>query len=325
MKQFNKILVIQTAFIGDAILASSLLEKLHHRFPNAQISILLRKGNESLYNHHPFLKEVFVWDKSENKLKNLFALLKTIRKKKFDVIVNCHRHTSSGFLTGFSGAKYTAGYKQNPFSFLFNTTIKHVIGDGRHEVERYNELIEDITDKEIFKPKLYPSVENENNTKQFKVGRYVCMAPSSVWFTKQLPKQKWIELCNKTEADTTIYLLGAAGDTLLCEEIKKNSVHKNIQILSGKISFLDSCSLMRDAQMNYVNDSAPLHLASSVNAPVTAYFCSTVPEFGFTPLSDNRKIIEVKEKLDCRPCGLHGFKVCPKGHFKCGNGIEERE
>ena len=29
--------------------------------------------------------------------------------------------------------------------------------------------------------------------------------------------------------------------------------------------------------------------------------------------------IQIEENLDCRPCGLHGHKECPKGHFKCGN------
>jgi heptosyltransferase-2 len=78
---------------------------------------------------------------------------------------------------------------------------------------------------------------------------------------------------------------------------------------------------MKYAKMNYVNDSAPLHLASSVNAPVTAFFCSTVPAFGFGPLSDQSKVIEVKE-LYCKPCGLHGYKSCPEGHFKCGLEID---
>jgi ADP-heptose:LPS heptosyltransferase len=43
---------------------------------------------------------------------------------------------------------------------------------------------------------------------------------------------------------------------------------------------------MKDAAMNYVNDSAPMHFASAVNAPVTAVYCSTIPAFGFGPLSD---------------------------------------
>ena len=118
MPAFKNILIIQTAFIGDAILASSLVEKLHVRFPDAGISILVRKGNESIYEGHPFLKETLVWNKKENKFKNLFQLLGKIRKNKYDVIINCHRFASSGFLTAFSGANHTAGYKENLFSFL---------------------------------------------------------------------------------------------------------------------------------------------------------------------------------------------------------------
>jgi heptosyltransferase-2 len=79
---------------------------------------------------------------------------------------------------------------------------------------------------------------------------------------------------------------------------------------------------MKDATMNYVNDSAPMHLASAMNAPVTAIFCSTVPAFGFGPLSNKSVVIESKEKLTCRPCGLHGYRACPQKHFKCATTIE---
>ncbi|MBL7933232.1 MAG: glycosyltransferase family 9 protein [Bacteroidia bacterium] len=237
------------------------------------------------------------------------------------MVINCHRYASSGFLAGFSGAKHIAGFKQNPFSFLFNYTAYHRIGDGTHEVERYNQLIEDFSDKNIFKPKLYPSTADYNKIKQYTIGDYVCMAPASVWFTKQLPKEKWVELCNKIDLNISVYLLGAATDKDLCEEIKQRSNHKNITVLCGELNLLQSCALMEKAGMNYVNDSAPLHLASSVNAPVTAFFCSTVPQFGFGPLSDKRTIIQV-EGLNCKPCGLHGFKQCPLGHFKCGHLVQ---
>ncbi|MBS1634464.1 MAG: glycosyltransferase family 9 protein [Bacteroidetes bacterium] len=318
--QYKRILVIQTAFIGDAILASSVAEKLHHHFPEAEISMLVRNGNEHLYANHPFLKQTLVWNKKEHKLRNLFSLLGFIRKQKFDLVVNCHRHASSGILSGFSGASHITGYKQNPFSFLFNVTVKHVIGNGSHEVDRYNQLIEDMTGREVFKPRLYPSTADMDHVQSYKTEKYVCMAPSSVWFTKQLPQEKWIELCNQL-GNTRIYLLGAPSDQKLCETILNSSSNKNIRSLAGKLSLLQSCALMKDAAMNYVNDSAPLHLASSVNAPVTAFFCSTVPAFGFTPLSDDSRIVETHEPLDCRPCGLHGFKQCPKGHFKCGHTI----
>lgn len=77
--------------------------------------------------------------------------------------------------------------------------------------------------------------------------------------------------------------------------------------------------------MNYVNDSAPMHFASAMNAPVTAVYCSTLPGFGFGPLSDKKFIIETTALLPCRPCGLHGRKACPESHFKCAFGIREEQ
>ena len=84
---------------------------------------------------------------------------------------------------------------------------------------------------------------------------------------------------------------------------------------------LQSAALMEGALMNYVNDSAPMHLASAMNAPTTAIFCSTIPAFGFGPLSDNCVVIESSQKLNCRPCGIHGSKFCPEKHFNCAEKI----
>ncbi len=318
---YKNILVIQTAFIGDAILASSLVEKLHAKFPDASISILVRKGNEGSYNAHPFLKEVLVWDKTVSKYGNLFKMFKTIRRRKFDLVVNCHRFASSGFLTAFSGARHKAGYKQTPFAYMFDHAPKHTFGDGKHETERYNQLISDFTGPEVFKPKIYPSVTDLEKVKQYINGNYMTMAPSSVWFTKQLPMQKWVELCDLIPEATIIYLLGGNSDHAISELIIKNSAHKNIVNLCGKLSLLQSAALMQKAKMNYVNDSAPLHLASATNSPVTAFFCSTVKEFGFYPLSDNSKVIDAGE-MECRPCGMHGHKACPLGHFNCSKLID---
>jgi len=64
-----------------------------------------------------------------------------------------------------------------------------------------------------------------------------------------------------------------------------------------------------------------MHFASAMNAPVTAVYCSTIPGFGFGPLSDIRYIVEIEQALDCRPCGLHGYASCPKGHFRCAMNI----
>jgi heptosyltransferase-2 len=313
-----KVLIIQTAFIGDVILATALVEKLSAFSSDAQIDFLLRKGNETILANNPHIREILIWDKKNGKYRNLRQMLKRIRSRKYDVVVNVQRFISTGVLAAFSGAKRIIGFDKNPLSFLFTNKVKHVIGSKEHpvhEVQRNLALISELTDGSMVRPKVYPS---EKDFQQVKTeGSYVTMAPASVWFTKQLPVPKWLEAIALLPAEVSVYLIGGREDIPLCEAIRRSSGRDNVINLAGRLSLMESAALMKNALMNIVNDSAPLHLASAVNAPVTAVFCSTIPAFGFGPLSDQSTIIETKLALDCRPCGLHGFRRCPKGHFRC--------
>lgn len=323
MENYNKILVVQTAFIGDVILATSLLESIHFNNPKAEIDILVRKGNESLFKDHPFLNKVWVWDKKTNKTKNLFRLLFDIRKEGFDLTIGVQRFFNAGLLTAFSKSKTTVGFDKNPLAFLFKKSIPHEIGNGKHEVERNYDLIKDWATKFSRNLKLYPAQNDFNKVADFKTEEYIVIAPASVWFTKQYPKEKWVEFLNEIKIKT--YIIGAPSDIDFAEEIISKTNHQDLHNLCGKLSLLESAALMQDAKMNYVNDSAPQHLASAVNAPTTAIFCSTVPTFGFGPLADNAQIVEVQNKLNCRPCGLHGHKKCPEGHFDCAFKIDTQD
>lgn len=313
----EKILIIQTAFLGDVILATPVIFELSKTYPNAQIDFLVKKGNESLLSNSPHLHSVLIFDKSKEKWKSMMRLILQFRKKKYDLVINLHRFGSSGIIAGLSKGKKIYGFKKNPFSFLYSKKFEHSIGDGTHEVDRNLSLIKEFGALESVRPELFPSAADKAKVNSLKNGNYYCLAPASVWFTKQLPQHKWIELINSFPPESTVYLLGAPGDKELCQTIIKKSNNRYSNNLCGELSLLQSAELMRTANRNYVNDSGPLHLASSVNAPVTAFFCSTIPDFGFGPLSEDSEIKEVNN-LDCRPCGLHGHKECPKGHFKCG-------
>ena len=96
----QRILIIQTAFLGDVILASPVWENLHTAFPNAQIDVVVKKGNESLLAGHPFIKNLYIFDKSQ-KVKNLWNLGKTLRANKYELILNLQRFASSSLLTFF--------------------------------------------------------------------------------------------------------------------------------------------------------------------------------------------------------------------------------
>ncbi|MFN0032964.1 MAG: glycosyltransferase family 9 protein [Flavobacteriales bacterium] len=301
-----------------------MIEKLHRFYPDAAIDMLVRKGNESLLAGHPYLRNVLVWDKKQSKYANLFLLIKRVRNVKYDAVINLQRFAASGFITAFSQATERIGFDKNPLSFLFDKKFPHIIGSkqqpGEHEVQRCLNLIEHLTDTTFQMPQLYPTPGDEEVVRPFINEPFITISPASVWSTKQTPTEVWVDFLNHRNA-MLCYLLGAPADVPLCNEIKEKCSGKDITVLAGKLTLLQSAALMKHAAMNYTNDSAPLHLCSAMNAPVTAVFCSTIPEFGFGPLSDNSRVIETSEPLECRPCGLHGYKRCPRGHFKCAQLI----
>lgn len=318
----DKILIIQTAFIGDVILATPVLEKLNQFYPEAKIDFLLRKGNEDLFKDHPKINQIIVWNKTKGKYYHLLKYIFSIRQRRYDAVINLQRFAASGIITALSAAEHRIGFDKNPFSFMFTERHKHEIGNGLHETARNLRLIKSITDEKYVRPKLYPSLADFKSVFNLKVHKYICIAPTSVLFTKQLPQEKWLEFIVKVPLDIHIFLLGASSDKSICDDIKLKSRRKNIKVLCGKLSLLESAALMKDAEMNYVNDSAPMHLASAVDAPTTAIYCSTIPAFGFGPLATDSTVIETTEKLDCRPCGITGKKECPLGHFNCANHLD---
>jgi len=320
----EKILLIQTAFLGDVILATALVEKLHQAYPEAKIDFLVRRGNEGLLAGHPFLRKVRVFDKRE-KWRSMGRLIRMIRRERYDLVVNVQRFLTSGILAVASGASSVVGFDKNPLSFLYDRSVPHHIGSGdppQHEVARNQALIAHLTGPEPAHPRLYPS---GRAYKKVPSGTdYICIAPTSVWFTKQWPAERWIALIDALPSDHEIYLLGGPADREACAHIQRTTRHPRVLNRAGELSLLESAALMQHARMNYANDSAPVHLASATDAPITAIFCSTVPAFGFGPLSTRSRIVENSRELACRPCGLHGYRACPEGHFRCADiPIEE--
>lgn len=325
-----KFLIVQTAFIGDVVLATPLVEKLHRFYPEAEIDFLVRKGNEALLAGHPFVRKTWIWNKGKKKYRSLLAITAQLRRERYDWVINCQRFMASGLLTVFSGARHSVGFRKNPVSWLFSRRLPHLFGTTAHpihEAERNLSLITHLTDPSFEPPRLYPSPRDVEKVEKLAPhsNRYVCIAPTSVWYTKQFPAHKWVELIGQIPAHCTVFLLGGPGDVSACADIAAAARHPDIQNLAGQLSFLESAALMRGAQLNYVNDSAPLHLASAVDAPVVAVFCSTLPAFGFTPLSSWHAVVQTAVPLSCRPCGLHGRSTCPQGHFDCAETIDWRQ
>lgn len=331
----KNILIVQTAFIGDTILASHFVRAVKTLYPDSKIHFFLRKGNESVIQGLPTIEKTWVWDKQGGKTRNLFKLIGELRKIKFDMVFNLHRHFNSGLVTALMHSPVKIGFTQNPLSFCYTHKVNHLIPHRPkenekvywHEVQRNLQLLKVINpdftivdDSKNYKPELPLKDKNFEKVSSLIKEKYFVIAPASVWFTKAWSEHKYRELTRELAKQGDVYFIGAGPDKELCERIRQDI--PNTHNLCGLLNLLDSAALMQKATRVFVNDSAPLHLASAVNAKTTAVFCSTVPAFGYTPLADDTAIVDVGDALSCRPCGLHGHKACPLGHFRCSENIE---
>lgn len=319
-----KVCIIQTAFPGDVVLALGLVETIKALASEATIHFVVRDGNQGLLKDHPYITQVHVWHKRAGKFRSIWALGKVLRVQQFDVVINAQRFFSSGLIAYLAGAKTTIGFRKNPLSFLYSHKVEHNFGPTIHETDRNHGLILALWPSATkILPKLYPSPEDFAKVQPYQASKYICIAPASVWFTKQWPANQWIDFLDHCPPNYRIYILGGPTERTLGDQIMASTTHPSVQNLAGSLSFLASAALMAKADMNYTCDSAPLHIAGAMAAPVRAIFCSTVPAFGFGPMSafPLGGTIQTTETLSCRPCGLHGHKTCPEGHFRCATSI----
>ena len=324
MSQVSKVLIIQTAFLGDAVLITSLLEKIRIESPKTTIHILIRKGFEDVFKSypHPNLSKVWSYDKSK-KLSSWLTLRKEFAKEKFDHVFVAQRFFGMGLLSLSVGAKKVIGFDKNPLSLFFDEKVKHEFGQGKHEIERNSQLLASWLGPQVHKPFLDTGHVGKLPS-DLQPKKYLCISPGSVWETKRFPVKKWLDFIRLMPLNLEIVLMGSQAEKHLSDEIEMafKGTGRNINHACGRFNLQEAMAVYQQSQMSFVNDSGPLHICSAVNTPTVAIFCSTIPAFGFGPLSEKHKIIEVNEKLACRPCGDHGKKTCPEIHFNCANSID---
>ncbi len=311
----RRVLFIQTAFFGDVVLATSALEAWHLAHPEDRVDVLVRKPMDSLFEGHPWLHRVLAWDKRPRvKGKDWRRLVREVRKARYDVVVNLHRHASSGILTALSLAPVRAGYANNPLAWRFTHRTAHRWGDGTHEVDRHAELLAPFVPKASHRPQLHPQSRHVEEARALGADGALVVMPGSQWATKAWPEGQFSKFLDATHE--SVLLLGAPSEHALCARLAEGRAH--VVNAAGKTSLLGTVAAIGMARAVVANDSAPLHVASATNTPTVALFASTVPRFGFGPLASSHVVVEPAVELACRPCGMHGRKRCPEGHFRCG-------
>ena len=326
MSDVRRVLVVQTAFLGDVILTVPLIQHVKRGLPSADVDVILTPQAAPMLAGHPDVHEVLVFDKrgAESGLSGLFRKAKEVRSRKYDLAVVPHRSVRSALLVRLGGIGVRAGFHNSAGRFLFNRIARYE--KSIHEIRRNLALLEPlgIRSSPVEYPRLYPSPGDEHAVDGVVPGtaapagtRMVGMAPGTVWNTKRWLKERFVELSGKLLASGyRVALIGGAGDVALCDEVVATVASPNIFSTAGRLSLLQSAALIRRCAVLVCNDSAPMHLAGAVGTPVVALFGATVPSFGFAPYGARDVVVET-DGLDCRPCSIHGGEVCPIGTFDC--------
>ncbi len=318
----EKILIIQTAFIGDAILTLPMIQKLKDLYPKSIIDVLAISSTREIFSASPFVNEVIIVDKHK-KHKSYISLLKFskgLKAKNYSRVYSPHRSFRSALIVFNLKAKESYGFSTSAFKNVYKNLIFY--SNANHEIQRNLDLIGYKYDDNSWR--IQPEVEIpqrvEQKVKEFysnvSGSEFIAIAPGSIWNTKKYPIYYYEELIKILKEKFIIILIGSENEKEICNEIAFKFGNDVIST-AGKFSLLESIEILKKTKMLVSNDSAPTHLGMCAGIPVLTLFCSTIPGFGFYPYSEKSSYLSYDD-IPCKPCGLHGRKKCPIKTFACG-------
>lgn len=326
----DKILFIQTAFIGDAILSLPALQKLKEIYPECLIDVLCIPESEEIFNSSPAVNKAIVLDKKgvHKTLLSSMKLAIELKKNNYTKLYSSHRSFRTSLIVWILGINESYGFDTSVLKHVYKNLIKYNL--SIHEVQRNLDLIRfnyneinwrvkpEIKRNDFIKDKILSFMKEKGIDNNF-----IAIAPGSIWETKKYPKKYFEELIDYLiKKKFQIVLIGGNKDKELCASLLKNN-SELIFDTSGLFSVIESIELLSYAKLIISNDSAPTHMGMAADIKVLTIYCSTVSDFGFYPYNTKSRFVSYDD-LDCKPCGIHGYKECPIKTFDCGKKLEPK-
>jgi heptosyltransferase-2 len=319
------LLIFQSGFLGDAVLASGMLRAIATVRPDVVVGMVVRSGFGELFEGHPALTRVHRFDKKRKE--GMEELTVELKETGYDTVFLPHRSLRSALVARRAGIPERIGFRQSDVPWLLTHRVEYSI--AQHETERNGMLLR-AAGIDVATGGGAPWLLPESSALTSMQERFaadapvVVIAPGSVWPTKRWTVEGYAEVVRKlADEGARVVLAGSEGERPLCTEIAGRS-GSSVDVVAGELSLAELLALIAIASRVITNDSAPLHLAESVGTPVTAIFGPTVPEFGFAPRGAGSAIVEIGA-LPCRPCRIHGSNVCPIGTHECMRRIDAEE
>ncbi len=321
----HKIIIRMPNWLGDAIMATAILQDIKNKFSNSEITLMCLEEHVTLFENIPFINDLLSFKKFNFfKIKDRRNLIKKIKNNNYDIGILLTNSFSSAWFFFFGKVKKRLGYKYHFRSLLLNIKSKPQV-KKLHLVSRYKTLLTKIQIPISFSaPTIYLNKKTLLNVKSLlnKKKKQIIIGinplaeygPAKCW-----PKEKFIEICQKLLQDANIFLIFFSNKTQKNNifAITKHLEKDNILDLSGKTSIMELCCYISLCNCFISNDSGPMHIAAALKTPLIAIFGSTCP---ISTGPYNHGVI-IKKDIRCSPC----FKRhCPK-EFTCMNKITTEE
>ena len=101
-----KVLVIQKKRIGDVLTSTVIFEAIKQKYPDSELHYLIYENALAVVENNPFIDKIVVLNESIRKSKRKFlSFLFSIRKEKYDVVIDAYGKPNSVLIGWFSGAK----------------------------------------------------------------------------------------------------------------------------------------------------------------------------------------------------------------------------
>jgi heptosyltransferase-2 len=319
----SKILVIQTAFLGDAVLTTPLLGALQEKLPQAQVTVLCTPETEDVFRRHPGVQSVLVYNKRSSKGdRSTWKLASRLRRENFDLAILPHRSFRSAMAAWLAGIPRRIGFSTSQGRFLLTDVVPFQW--GVHDVDRNLRLLEALgvgTAEARLEMHADPAAVAAMRSRLAAAGvpsdaRIIGVHAGSVWATKRWLPEGFAAVADRLLAEerTAVIFVGGAKDRAATEALMTLMRQRPLNWV-GETDLKQLVATVSLCSAFLTNDSGPMHIAVACGVPTVALFGPTTKELGFFPYGPGHTVIE--KELPCRPCGLHGARACPLGHFQC--------
>ncbi len=313
----RRIAVIQTAFLGDVIFTSPLVQVLKAAWPNAKLTLVTRPRNASAALCIPGVDAVVPFDKhgADGGLRGLKRVAKLLGPQ--DLALAPHPSLRSAMLAWMTRAPVRVGNDATLKRRFF--TQKVVVREREPFVQQSMDLaralgIEGPTELVLVPP---PS-EVVRARLALEGPPAVGLIIGSSWATKRWPAESFAALADRVdEVGLRPVLFGAPSERPLADAVL-GAVRRARPVDAVGNDLLESLAMLSILEGVVGGDTGLSHAARALGTPTLLLFGPTDP--GAHTLEHHAQALRVG--LDCQPCDLHGPRKCPLGQQDCMRTLE---